>query len=185
MKAKIILFASILTICTLLMPLKTQAQEKASVSSATFNDVLGRGEGDNRVAILQKYLEKNDSPLAPYASTFVAQADLYGLDYRLLPSIAGTESTFAKQEPLDCYNSWGFGIYGTQVKCFDSYDQAIRVIAQTLRERYINGWGAQDVYEIGHYYAASPTWADHVTFFMNQIQNFALLPENQPLSISL
>lgn len=184
MKAKIILFAFALLLFTLFAPNKIQAQEKASGSSATFNDILAVQYQDNRVLALTNYLEAQDSPLAPYAATFIAQADMYKLDWKLLPAIAGTESTFAKAEPAGCYNSFGFGIYTNHMTCFASYDEAIRIIAQTLRTRYMDEWGAGNVEEIGARYAASPTWAAHTQFFINQIQAFALLPVNSPLSIS-
>lgn len=162
---------------------KIQAQEKASGSSATFHDVLAQRAVDNRAQVLQKYLEQYDSPLAPYADDFVAQADMYHIDWKLLVAISGVESTFGKAVP--CTNAWGYGIYGEQTLCFTSYRDAIRTISRDLRTKYMDNWGATDVYSIGSLYAASPTWASRVDYFMDQIQAFALQPENQPLSISL
>lgn len=184
MKAKTILFAFTLLLTTLFLPHRSEAQEIASGSSATFHTLLVTRRADNRVAILRAYLQKYNSPLADYAETFVSQADLYNIDWRLVAAIAGRESTFAKQEP--CINAWGYGIYGTQTLCFASYDQGIRTISKDLREKYMNTWGAQTVWEIGHVYAASPTWASGVVYFMNDIQHFALgQTETQPLPISL
>lgn len=182
MKTKIF-FVFMLLLITSILPQKIQAQEKASGSSATFQAILASRAADTRVATLQKYLASQDSPLTPYAADFVQQADLYNIDWKLLVAISGVESTFGKAVP--CTNAWGFGIYGDQTLCFNTYDDAIRTISKALRTQYMNQWGATDVYSIGHLYAASPTWADRVTYFMNQIQAFALQPENQPLSISL
>jgi len=182
MKAKTIFFALLFLLITFIAPKMSQAQEIASGSSASFYPLLVTKAEDNRVEILQKYLEQFGSPLAPYASVFVSQADLYRIDWRLVAAIAGRESTFGKAEP--CINAWGYGVFGNQTKCFDSYDEAIRTITKDLREKYINGWGAKTVWDIGRYYAASPTWASGVTYFMNDITRFAL--ENaQPLPISL
>jgi hypothetical protein len=50
----------------------------------------------------------------------------------------------------------------------------------------MNKWGAADVYTIGHYYAASPTWASRVSYFMADMESYRqTLDYNQPLSISL
>lgn len=183
MKTKIIVFVFMLLLTLFISTPKIQAQEKASGSSATFHDILARRAADNRVEILKKYLEQYNSPLAPYAEDFVAQADMYNIDWKLLPAISGVESTFGKAVP--CTNAWGYGIFGTQTLCFGSYKDAIRTISKDIRFKYINQWGATDVYSIGRIYAASPTWASRVDYFMNQIEAYALLPENQPLSISL
>ncbi len=181
MKAKTIIFAFTLLL-TLLIPQKANAQEQASGSSATFHQVLLTRAGDNRVDVLKRYLESHDSPLAAYANIFVSQADLYNIDWRLVAAIAGRESTFGKAEP--CINAWGYGIYGNQTNCFASYDEGIRTISKDLREKYMNQWGAKDVYAIGNMYAASPTWASGVVYFMNDIDTFALT-HPQPLPISL
>lgn len=181
MKAKIIFFAFTFLITTLLFPLKTQAQEQASGSSASLSSLLVARSKDHRAEILQKYLEKQDSPLAPYANVFVSQADLYNIDWRFVAAISGVESTFGKAVP--CTNAWGWGIYGTQTYCFNSYDEAIRTISKDIRQKYINQWGAEDVYSIGSRYAASPTWASRVVYFMNDMESFAI-SQDQPLSIS-
>ncbi len=183
MRAKIFIVLSMLLLIISFTAPKIQAQEKASGSSATFHDILVQQANDTRVDVLKKYLLQQNSPLAPYASTFVAQADYYRIDWKLLVAISGVESTFGKEVP--CTNAWGFGVYGNQTLCFDSYGQAIRTISKSIREQYMDNWGETDIYSIGRSYAASPVWADHVTYFMDQIQAFALQPDNQPLPISL
>jgi hypothetical protein len=49
----------------------------------------------------------------------------------------------------------------------------------------MNKWGAKDVYSIGRYYAASPTWAVRVESFMNKIEAFDETPDIAALPISL
>lgn len=167
----------------------THAQEKASDNSATFlssfEPYVATDRTDDRVMVLQKYLEKNDSPLAPYAPQFIAWADYYHMPWELLPAISGVESTFGKEVP--CTNAFGWNVYGDNTYCFASYPDAIHIILKTLREEYVDKWKATDVYAIGSYYAASSTWADHVTYFINDIRAFKLAYENQnnALSISL
>lgn len=183
MRTKLFVVLFMFFFITSILPQKIQAQEKASGSSATFHDILAQQALDNRATVLRNYLEAQQSPLAPYAPEFVQQADLYKIDWKLLVAISGVESTFGKEVP--CTNAWGFGVYGDQTLCFTSYDAAIRTISQTLRTQYMDKWKETDIYSIGHSYASSPTWATHVNYFMNQIEAYSLLPENQPLSISL
>ncbi|HEX7042022.1 MAG TPA: hypothetical protein VF189_02130 [Patescibacteria group bacterium] len=184
MKAKLFIFAFlILSTISLLIPQKTHAQEQASGSSATLSSLLVERGQDHRAEILRKYLEKHDSPLAQYADVFVSQADLYQLDWRFVAAISGVESTFGKAVP--CTNAWGWNIPNKEhIYCFGSYDEGIRTISKTLREKYINEWGEDTIYSIGRSYAASPTWASRVNYFMNDMQDFAI-SQNQPLSISL
>lgn len=162
---------------------KTFAQEQASGSSATFAPIVGGIKEDNRVEMLQKYLEKYNSPLAKFADRFVYEADLYHLPFELLPAISGVESTFGQQVP--CINAWGWNIYGDHMFCFNSYPEAIHVISKTLREEYINTWGDGDVYQLGKHYASSPTWSDRVVYFMKDIDSFKSTFDTNTLPISL
>lgn len=183
MKAKTIFFAFTLFLTTLLFPQISRADDTASVSSASLGSLLvAKQAADNRVAMLRAYLEAQDSPLAPYANTFVSQADVNQLDWRFVAAIAGRESTFGKEEP--CINPFGYGIYGSITTCFNSYDDAIKTVSKALREQYMNQWGAQTVWDVGSMYAASPTWASGVVYFMNDMQKFAL-NQGTPLPISL
>jgi len=161
------------------------ADEKASRSSATFAGLLSTQQGDDRVVVLRKYLEQQHSPLAPLAEVFVSQADLYQLPWNMVAAMTGTESTFGQAVPINCNNPLGFGIYTNHMTCFPSYREAIKTVSKSLREDYLNKWKASDVYEIGHIYAASPTWGDHTSYFMNQIEAFKLQFESQSLPISL
>ncbi len=139
---------------------------------------------DRRVNVLSAYLETYNSPLAASAETFVAEADKNNIDWKLLASISGVESTFGHQIPYNSYNAWGWGIYGDNMIRFSSWDEAITTISGELKQRYIDKWGAKDVHQIGKYYAASPTWAQRVEYFMGKIDAFALKdPESLPISL--
>jgi len=139
---------------------------------------------DNRAQMLKSYLQNYDSPLVPYAQDFVDHADKNKLDWKFVAAIAGVESGFGKQLPQNSYNGWGWGIYGNNVHYFPSWKEAIATISQELREKYMNKWGAKDVYGIGEFYAADPNWANKVTHFMNQIDSYTPKVE-ATLSISI
>jgi hypothetical protein len=160
------------------------AQEVAAGSSAVLSKSFNQEESDSRVRILREYLEKNNSPLVPYAGTFVRVADKYNIDWKLVAAISGVESTFGREIPNDSYNGWGWGIYGDNMIRFSSWEEGIETVSEGLRTRYMDKWGAKDVYEIGRLYAASPTWAQRVEYFMNRIEDYQKLSLAN-LSISL
>ncbi|MDE2026182.1 MAG: glucosaminidase domain-containing protein [Patescibacteria group bacterium] len=161
------------------------ADEKASGSSATFAELAAAQQEDDRTVVLKRYLEEQHSPLAPLADVFVAQADLYQLPWDLVAAMTGTESTFGQAVPVGCNNPLGFGIYGNQMLCFPSYREAIKTVSKSLRENYLDKWGATDVCSIAKLYAASPMWCQHTTYFMNDIEAYKLQYESQALPISL
>lgn len=150
---------------------------KIPVSSARFSSGIEDPYlTDRRVTVLYSFLDSYNSPLKYNTVDFVREADVNQLDWRLVASISGVESTFGKQLPYNSYNAWGWGIYGDNMIRFASYDEAIATISKSLREKYIDTWGAQNVYQIGRFYAASPTWAQRVIFFMNKIESTDELP---------
>jgi len=120
---------------------------------------------DLRAVALKRVFEKHNSPLAPHAAFYVKTADKYGVDWRLLPAIAGLESSFGKRQMPGSHNSYGWG--GGHIY-FDSYEDGIETIIASLKKRYYDR-GADTVYKIAPIYAESPTWAPRVTNFMNQI----------------
>ncbi|MBU3956993.1 glucosaminidase domain-containing protein [Patescibacteria group bacterium] len=144
------------------------AQEKIAGSSAVLENSLPLV--DKRVIKLKKFLENYDSPLAEYADEFVETADKYGLDWKLVPAITGVESTFGKQIPAGSYNAYG---WANGAFYFQSWEQSIDLVSQTLKEKYINR-GLNTPYKMGPVYAPpSKTWAWKVTSFMNKLDCFA------------
>lgn len=122
---------------------------------------------DTRAQRLEAYLTSHKSPLAAYASVFVAKADEYELDWRLVAAISGVESTFGKKIPANSYNAYGWngGRY-----YFKSWEDGIDTVSRTLKEKYADRWGANTVWEIAPYYAPpSKTWAGKVNYFMVKI----------------
>lgn len=140
---------------------------------------------DDRVKVLTAFLAQYNSPFVDKADVFIREADRNKIDWKLLVAISGVESTFGQAYPRGTFNAWGWGIYGTNTHGFTSWDDAITTISKELKSRYIDGWGAQNVYQIGHYYAASPTWASRVTYFMDKIGSFTPSTTATELPISL
>lgn len=162
------------------------AFEQAHGSSAMMtSSVVIPKPYDNRAEILRSYLEQYDSPLAPYSQDFIDSADRYNLDWRLVASIAGLESSFGKHIPFNSYNGWGWGVYGTNVIRFNSWDEGIETISKGLRENYLKNNPISDPYLIGPSYAASPTWAVRVNFFMKKMEEYRMRNAKSTLALAL
>lgn len=127
---------------------------------------------DGRTKILSEYLARFNSPLQYHAQDFIDASQVYGLDWRMLPAIAGVESTFGKQIPGG-FNAWGWGVYGSQAIYFKSWRDGIFTIARGLRENYLNR-GLTDPYSMNKVYASSPYWGGKVSFFMQDMEKFAI-----------
>lgn len=139
------------------------AESSASLKTDSLADV--------RVEILENFLERYDSPLAEYSDIFIATADKYELDWRLIPAITGVESTFGKRIPYQSFNAYGWanGEYR-----FSSWEESIQVVGETLKTKYEDK-GAVSINQIARRYAPpSSTWAGKVKFFMRKISPYPL-----------
>lgn len=189
MKTKITTFVVLFALQFLFSQQLVHAQVKlAGMSAATFTPVE-KVKTDTRAKALQAYLVATNSPLADSAETFVKSADKYDIDWKLVAAISGLESGYGQHIPYNSYNAWGWGVYGTNVHYFASWDDGIETISQSIRERYMDQRGATNVYEIGATYAASPTWAVRVEGIMNRIdafyEDFENSNDSTTLSLSL
>lgn len=132
---------------------------------------------DKQAKILAQYLAKHNSPLQYHAQDFIDAAKVYDLDWKLVASIAGVESTFGKFIPGG-YNGWGWGVYGSQAIYFSSWKDGIYTVSKGLRENYLDK-GYTDPYSMNKIYAASPFWGIKVSFFMKELEEFASQFETQ------
>lgn len=135
-------------------------------SSAQLKKAKQQTRIDFRVIKLRRFLQKHNSPLAPYSGEFVWYADKYSLDWRLVPAITGVESTFGKRIPYNSHNAYGWanGNY-----YFGSWEESIGIVSKTLRKKYYNR-GASSIEEISRIYAPpSDSWSWKVEYFMNEI----------------
>jgi hypothetical protein len=128
-------------------------------------------QGDGRAEKLRQFFVKYHSPLEPYAEDVVTAADEYGLDFRLIPSIAMQESGLCKTIPYESYNCWGFGIYGKTVTHFKDYKEGIYTVTKALATRY-RGRGLITPDQIMTMYTPSSngSWARGVNHFMGELE---------------
>ncbi|MCJ7793146.1 MAG: hypothetical protein MUP45_04170 [Candidatus Marinimicrobia bacterium] len=127
--------------------------------------------GDARPIIIEKYLEKHDSPLLPYANELLAASEKYEVDYRLIVAIAQCESNLCKKSPEGSFNCWGFENGETK---FLSWEQALDQVAKTLREKYLDD-GLETPEEIMARYAPPSVekggpWAKCVRQFIDELE---------------
>lgn len=150
----------------------------ATEADGTASLLAHASDKDTRATKLGTYLAAHDSPLAAVASHFVAEADRLNIDWKLVPAIAGLESTFGKQIPTYSYNAWGWGVFtGKQSGVyFKDWKDGITKVSEGLKYNYIEK-GAVTIDQIGRIYAASPTWAYRVRYLMNDI---AVFTPNRP-----
>jgi hypothetical protein len=135
-----------------------------SISSGTKNS-------DSRVMNLKSFFRKHNSDLYPYAELIVQTSDKYNMDYTLLPAIGMVESNLCRAAPKGSHNCWGWG--GTSLIYFQSYDDAIEVVAKTLKKNYIDQ-GLRTPEEIMQKYnpgSVGGKWADSVNFFLIKLQS--------------
>ncbi|MBU1031771.1 glucosaminidase domain-containing protein [Patescibacteria group bacterium] len=129
---------------------------------------------DARAKIIENFFTDYKSPLAVYGNTFVAVADKYRLDYKLLPAISMQESNGGKKVVNNSFNPFGYGIYGSLVIKFNSWEEAIERVGKALREDYLNQ-GLENPYQIMAKYtppslAKDGAWAKGVVAFMEELQ---------------
>ncbi len=120
---------------------------------------------DDRAQILAKFLKGRGSPMASDAEKLVRIADKYGLDWKLLPAIAGVESQYGRMIPAGSYNPYG---WNNGSAYFSDWASASEHVAAGIRTRYAPG-GAVTPWRIGPSYAENPLWAYQVSKYMYQI----------------
>lgn len=171
-----LVLAVIVPVATLLLTtiiieghLKAQLTEKMAKSGITYKIEY---RSVDKAEVLEKFFDKYNSPLKPYAKDFVRVADMYNMDYKLLPSISCIESSCGKKLIPGSNNPFGWGIYGNKVTTFDSYPQAIETVGKGLNENYITK-GYDTVEEIAPIYTppAYQHWSKSVNFFSDQISD--------------
>lgn len=140
--------------------------EEANISQ----DIIS---ADGRAKIIDNFFKRYKSSLADLGPVFIQVSDKYQLDYRLLPAIAMQESNGAKKMIDGSYNPFGYGIYGTLVVKFRSWDEAIERVGKAIREDYLNQ-GLKTPYQIMTKYTPPSlnkdgAWAKGVSIFMEEL----------------
>lgn len=137
-----------------------------------FHSVSGFPQtADARSEIVKQYLNKYNSPLAPYAGYIVAAADEYKIDFRLTTAIARQESNLCKLIPPGSYNCWGWGIHSQGSLGFPSFEEGIKTVTEGLASNYI-GMGYTTPEKIMTKYTplSDGSWARAVSQFLSEME---------------
>ncbi|MDO8269753.1 MAG: hypothetical protein Q7T54_03730 [Candidatus Levybacteria bacterium] len=159
-------YIALLLILSALMPLGIDVAKVHAATSKPDLIVASNKPYDLRTQALENVLKRYNSPLTYHAAAYIKTADKYGMDWKLLPSIAGLESTFGKRQMPGSYNSYGWG--GGRIY-FESVEHGIDTVLFGLKNRYV-ARGATTVETIAPIYSESPTWAPRVRLFMKQFE---------------
>lgn len=131
---------------------------------------------DSRVIAMKKFLVDYNSPMSPYAETFITEADEYGLDWRLVASISGVESAFGNLIPSNSNNGWGWrGGEGGAYSIFTSWNDGIKTVTKGLALGYgttLTPFEIEPAYCPPCYANSAHSWANGVTNYMNELQYY-------------
>ncbi len=152
------------------------------IGSDITKEVVNKGNiqtEDTRVIAMQKFLFDYNSPMYPNAKTFIAEADKYGLDWRIVAAISGVESAFGNLIPRGTHNAWGWRGRNKNPagwSQFQTWDEGIAEITRGLAQ----GYGIDMTpNQIEQYYCppcwANPAhaWANGVNRFMRELKYYA------------
>jgi hypothetical protein len=131
---------------------------------------------DGRVAVVDKFLSKYGSPMTGHGKDFVAAADYYGLDWRLLPAIAFQESNLGKKIPKNSYNPFGWAMYTSKDYGvhFQDWSEAIFTVSAGIKKNYFDhGFTTPETIAVKYTKNANPSWVFAVKSAMQELSSFA------------
>ena len=178
-------FLLIILVITSLTLTLTNSKPKHTILYSTFSSkpyVLGVSDisissDDPRVAKMEKIFEKYNCPIKGYGKSFVREADKNNIPYWLVASIAFQESSCGKQTPkkdgVETNNLYGWGVWGENIKKFDSIDHGIEVVSKYMKDSFFSR-GIIKPCDIMKTYTppSKGSWCDGVEFFKDEIDNY-------------
>lgn len=151
-----------------------QASAGTSLEPIVFDDSKVKAEGktvdprntstfNKKVEEVRNFMEKRNAPLKANAEDFVRAAEIYKIDYRLLPAISIVESSGGRRL-FRQYNPFGWGKSG-----YPSFKAAIYDVSRGMSRYYAAGLKTPSA--IGKRYnpVTPKQWASKVQGLMNQM----------------
>jgi hypothetical protein len=127
---------------------------------------------DARPILIKKYLEKYNSPLAPYSDLIFQLSETYGFEYYWIPAIAQQESNLCKKAPEGSHNCWGYGINTAGTLRFDSYEIALKSYAEYLKREYFDkGLNTPELMMRKYCPHSNGSWANGVNQFIGELKS--------------
>lgn len=126
---------------------------------------------DARPIIIKKYLEKYNSPLAPYSKLIFDLSQTYGFEYYWIVAIAQQESNLCKKIPDGSFNCWGYGIHKKGTLKFENYELALKSYAEYLKTQYFDkGLNTPELIMKKYCPSSDGSWAFGVKHFINEME---------------
>lgn len=147
---------------------------KPYVLGASTNNIIS---DDPRAAKIEMIFEKYNCPIQGYGKAFVIEADKNNIPYWLVASVAFQESSCGKMTPkkdgVETHNLYGWGVWGDNVKEFDSVEHGIQVVSKYMSDNFFSK-GITKPCEIMKIYTppSKGSWCSGVEFFRNEIDNY-------------
>lgn len=133
---------------------------------------------DARAVKIEAIFEKYKCPMVGAGTYLVQKADEYQIPYWLVTSVAFQESGCGKKTPKvagleESYNAWGYGVWGGNVKTFDSWEAGISAVSKYFSVNFFSK-GITDPCEIMKTYTppSKGSWCEGVKYFGELIENF-------------
>ncbi len=142
------------------------------------HSMVARLFGDKSEGVLiDKVFESYNCPLTGTGETIAREAKKNNIPYWIVAAISFQESNCGKKTPRvdgeESYNAWGWGVWGTNVKTFDSWEDGIAAVSRYLSTRFYSQ-GITDPCDIMKIYTppSDGSWCEGVKYFGNIIQNY-------------
>ncbi len=150
--------------------LTVAAQAEENIATAGIETKVMKA--DARPLIIQRYLEKYNSPLLPYAQEIFDLSEAYGFEYYWIVAIAQQESNLCKKIPEDSHNCWGYGIHKNGTLKFENYDLALKSYAAYLKKEYFDkGLNTPELIMKKYCPSSNGSWAYGVNHFIEEMEN--------------
>lgn len=158
----------------------------ALLAFASFARPIVAADSSFRALRMHQILEAYHSPMSGHEEALIASADKYHLDWTLLAAVAGTESSFGLHMPYTragqpCINPYGWGVYGDNLMCFDSYEAAADQVAAGLAK----GYNTTSLHTIARTYntVSTDAWEAHTQYFIDRIKNAPIPVSVLPITL--
>lgn len=132
---------------------------------------------DARADAIDRVMARYKCPMTGLGPTFVKYADENNIPYWVVASIAFQESSCGKNLPIkngkETYNAYGWGVWGANIKAFDSWEHGIEVMSKYMNEMFY-AQGVTDLCEIMKTYTppSQGSWCAGVGYFRDEIVGY-------------
>ena len=144
-----------------------------ATDSENFGKIKGEvSSSDARLLIIERYLERYNSPLLPYSKQILELSETYGFEYYWIVAIAQQESNLCKKIPEGSYNCWGYGIHKRGTLTFENYELALKSYAEYLKRVYFDkGLNTPELIMKKYCPSSNGSWAKGVQQFIDEMES--------------